>query len=60
MKLHLGCGKRYIPGFVHIDLDDFPHIDYHHGIRTLPMFKDDTVELIYGEFCDWQCPTLRI
>ena len=20
MKLHLGCGKRFIPGFVHVDV----------------------------------------
>lgn len=49
MKLHLGCGKRYIPGFVHIDLNDFPHIDYKHDIRTLPMIESNSVDLIY--FC---------
>lgn len=49
MKLHLGCGKRFIPGFVHIDLDKFGHIDYKHDIRTLPMIKSNSVELIY--FC---------
>lgn len=49
MKLHLGCGKRYIPGFIHIDLNDFPHIDYHHDIRTLTMIESNTVDLIY--FC---------
>lgn len=49
MKLHLGCGKRYIPGFVHIDLNDFPHIDYKQDIRSLPMIKSDSVDLIY--FC---------
>ena len=26
-KLHLGCGKVYIPGFIHVDLMDFDHID---------------------------------
>lgn len=48
MKLHLGCGKRYLPGFVHIDLADFPHIDYRHEVQTLPMIADDSVELIYA------------
>ena len=48
MKLHLGCGKRYIPGFVHVDLDDFPHIDYPHNVRSLPMFEDNTANLIYA------------
>jgi len=47
IKLHLGCGKRYIPGFIHIDLDDFPHIDYRRNITKLPMFKNNSVDLIY-------------
>ena len=47
MKLHLGCGARYIPGFIHIDLATFPHIDYRHDIRSLPMFSDNSAELIY-------------
>ena len=48
VKLHLGCGKRSIPGFVHVDKVKFDHIDYVHDIRTLPMFKDETVSLIYA------------
>ena len=47
IQLNLGCGKRYIPGFIHIDVADFPHIDYVHNISTLPMFGDNTVDLIY-------------
>ena len=48
MKLHLGCGKRFIPGFVHVDLADFPHIDHRHDMSTLPMFEDDSADLIYS------------
>lgn len=48
MKLHLGCGKRHIPGFVHVDLADFPHIDHRHDIRTLPMIKDESADLAYA------------
>ena len=48
MKLHLGCGKRFLPGFVHVDLADFPHIDHRHDIRTLPMFADGAATLIYA------------
>ncbi len=48
LQLHLGCGKRLMPGFVHVDLDDFPHIDYRHDVSTLPMFKDNAVDLIYA------------
>ena len=48
MKLHLGCGKRFLPGFTHVDLADFPHIAYRHDIRSLPMFDDESAELIYA------------
>jgi predicted SAM-dependent methyltransferase len=47
IKLHLGCGRRYLPGFRHVDLDDFPHIDHRHGIDRLPEYADDSVALIY-------------
>ena len=48
MNLHLGCDKRYIPGFVHIDLAEYPHIDHKHDIRSLPMIQDESVDLIYA------------
>lgn len=47
VKLHLGCGKRYIPGFVHVDLGDFPHIDFRRDIADLSVFGDDSVDVIY-------------
>ena len=47
MKLHLGCGKRFIPGFVHIDIGDFPHIDHRASIDALPMIGDGQADLIY-------------
>lgn len=47
LKLHLGCGKKYIPGFIHVDLDDYPHIDHKSDISNLPMFEDNSVDLIY-------------
>lgn len=48
IQLHLGCGSRYIPGFKHIDLGDYPHLDYRHSVRKLPMFKNNSVDLIYA------------
>ena len=48
IQLHLGCDKRYLKNYVHIDLADYPHIDFHHNVKTLPMFKDNTVDLIYA------------
>jgi predicted SAM-dependent methyltransferase len=46
-QLYLGSGKRNIPGFIHIDLDDYPHLAYRHNIANLPMFSDNSVDLIY-------------
>jgi SAM-dependent methyltransferase len=48
MKLHLGCGKRFIPGFVHVDLDPHPHIDHTRDVRDLSIFESESVELIYA------------
>ena len=48
INLNLGCWHRYIPGWVHIDLCDLPHIDHNSSIDDLSMFADDTVDLIYS------------
>jgi predicted SAM-dependent methyltransferase len=47
MKLHLGCGKRYIPGFVHVDVKPAPHVDIVSLVEKLPM-ADATASLIYA------------
>jgi len=48
LKLHLGCGHRYLEGFVHVDKDTLPHIEYPDtDLAALHMFKDSTVDLIY-------------
>jgi SAM-dependent methyltransferase len=47
MKLHLGCWHRHIPGFVHVDLCDMPHIDHQHRIDALPFIADGAAELVY-------------
>ena len=48
IKLHLGCGKRYIPGFIHVDILDYKHIDHIRNIDDLSIFKDNSVDLIYN------------
>ncbi len=48
MKLHLGCGKRYIPGFVHIDAVEYPHVDHVATIDNLSFIPDNSVDLIYN------------
>jgi SAM-dependent methyltransferase len=47
LKLHLGCGPRYIPGFVHVDLLPAPHVDVVGPVERLPM-GDDSVSVIYA------------
>jgi predicted SAM-dependent methyltransferase len=48
MKLHLGCGKRHIPGFIHIDAVDYPHVDHVATIDNLSFIPDNSVDLIYN------------
>jgi len=48
VKLHIGCGERYIPGFIHIDARKLPHVDYVTPAHKLDMFKDGSVDLIYA------------
>jgi len=47
MKLHLGCGKRFIEGFIHVDLQELPHIDYQASVDDLHFAEDNSVALIY-------------
>lgn len=48
MKLHVGCGARYIAGFVHVDALDFPHIDHKGPADDLHWLADDSAELLYA------------
>lgn len=48
MKLHLGCGKRYLEGWKHVDLLELPHIDYITSIDNLNMIDNDSVDEIYA------------
>tara|TARA_R110001599_G_scaffold108057_3_gene271001 strand:+ start:4785 stop:5396 length:612 start_codon:yes stop_codon:yes gene_type:complete len=47
-RLHLGCGKRYIEGFYHIDVLDGDHVDWVGPIEDLFFIPDNGVELIYA------------
>ena len=41
IKLHLGCGKRNIPGFINIDQSKYKHIDYNISVTDLSIFKNN-------------------
>ena len=48
IRLHLGCWKRNIPGFINVDRYDAPHIHYKRDVKDLSMFEDESAELIYA------------
>lgn len=47
LKLHLGCGERFLPGFVHVDIRPLPNVDVVCGLEDLSVFPDNCAELIY-------------
>jgi len=48
MNLHLGCGRKHIPGFVHVDIEPFPHVDHVNPAERLDFIENNTVDLIYA------------
>jgi len=48
MKLHIGCGKKFIPGYKHLDVIDFEHVDFVCDTRKLTMIEDESVSEIYA------------
>lgn len=63
IKLHLGCGKRRLSGYIHIDLSDYSHIDYRCSVNKLDMINDGSVSIIYAShvleyFSDKEAPSV--
>ena len=49
MKIHIGCGEKFLPGYKHIDARKFPHVDYvTERPDKLDMFEDNSVDEIYA------------
>ena len=50
MKIHVGCGEKYLPGFKHIDARNFEHVDYvTDDLSNLSMFDDNTIYLLHNK-----------
>jgi SAM-dependent methyltransferase len=48
VKLHLGCGSKYIAGFFHVDAIAYPHVDRQGFVDKLDFLSNNSVELIYA------------
>lgn len=48
IKLHLGCGEKYINGFINIDVRPLNTVDLVEDIKTLNSFSKNSVDLIYA------------
>jgi predicted SAM-dependent methyltransferase len=47
-KLHLGCGKRYLLGFTHIDIEPHENVDVVSDIGDLSFIESNSVSEIYA------------
>lgn len=48
LKLHLGCGSKFINGFEHLDSTPHRHLTHCADISDLSMYEADSVDLIYA------------
>lgn len=49
MKLHIGCGDKFLPGFLHYDVRKTgEHIDYIGRAEDLNIFSDGCIDEIYA------------
>jgi len=48
MKLHIGCGEKYLPGYKHLDARPYPHVDYVGKADDLSRFANGTITEIYA------------
>jgi SAM-dependent methyltransferase len=47
-RLHLGCGTKYLPGFLNIDGNPFNKIDLWLDLRTGLPFRSNSIDSIYS------------
>lgn len=46
--IHLGCGEQSAPGWINVDAQPFSHVHFVGGVEKLPMFSENTADLIYA------------
>lgn len=47
-KLHLGCGRNYLKGFINVDVSTEVKADVYCNLEEPLPFKDNSFDLIYG------------
>lgn len=48
-KLHIGCGAKFLKGFIHVDVLKYPHVDVVCDLRQLhEHFAENTIHEIYA------------
>jgi predicted SAM-dependent methyltransferase len=45
MKLHLGCGSKHLPGYVHVDIAEHEHVDIVADLANLPPMPEPVTEI---------------
>jgi predicted SAM-dependent methyltransferase len=50
LKLHLGCGPRILPGYIHVDIQRYPHVKYVCDVTKElgKFFEEGSVDEIYA------------
>ena len=48
MKLHIGCGKKFLEGYKHVDIIPYSHVDYECDASDLKMIGDEAATEIYA------------
>ena len=48
MKLHIGCGVKFLPGYKHMDVIQHPHIDFVGNADDLSFFSKSSLDEIYA------------
>jgi len=51
VHVHLGCGAKDHPGMVNVDGYPHRHVHFVRAIDRLPMFADESVDLVYASHC---------